>query len=696
MTLRQKTLLFTGVILICLIAAVYLIQQRLLLNGFEIVETDNVNRNVQRVIKALSERGSNLSRSLSDWAIWDDTYVFMQDANPGYVENNLPPQAIYNLGINWMIFVNASGEVIFTRAVDLATGEEVALPASLAGTQPGDDNLRQIVQASPITGIVSLPDQLVIVAAQPVLPTSGQGTPAGTLIWGRSIDEAQVESLAELVGLSVTIQQLGSSPLTNGFAEAQANLSLSSPIWVKARTDSQIEGYGLVEDISGAPAFILQVSQPRPIFAQALTTLTLIGASLLAVGIVSIILLITLLEQTVLKRLAVLSDELRRLAESGNFTAQIEERGSDELSVLTRVVNQLLRAVVQSRTALEESNAQLAGRTQALETKTNELETLLNTMGEGVMFIVDNRIEYLNPALAYMLLYRVSDLTNEPVDRLFGSENSPAFPASVGDTPINRERTLVRRDGSTIRVALVITPLRENAAVILVRDITQEKLAEAQRDLFFERASHELRTPLANITTRLYLLEKDPKKVPEHLAVLTEASRQLRTLIEDIFAVTRIGYDVDLVSLNLYDLVSQVIAAKAPAANEKGINLELTGGFGVYSVWGDAKQLTQAVSQLIDYAVQRSAPGKLVLVSIIRQQGRIVLNIIDQGAPIPESRKAHIFDPFYADETTGFRGNLGLYIARQVVSQHRGEICVEDTPDQGVTTFSLSIPAQPA
>jgi PAS domain S-box-containing protein len=396
----------------------------------------------------------------------------------------------------------------------------------------------------------------------------------------------------------------------------------------------------------------------------------------------------------VLRRLTFLSDDIGRVAQSGDFTGQVREEGSDELSRLARAINQLLKAVVQSRAALQESNTQLAARSQALEEHTEEFDTLLNTMGEGVLYIVDNQIAYSNQAMAHLLLYRPEDLVTLPFSSLFTGGDVVTLPQRSSFTPFSRERTLVRRDGNVVRVALVVTPLHEGEYVIVVRDITQEKLAEAQRDMFFQRASHELRTPLTNIITRLYLIEKNPEKAQQHLNVLTEAAHQMRTLVDSIFDVTQVEQDVTLVPLNLYDVISQVVRTKQPLAAEKGILLDFATPPGMYALWGDSKRLTQAASYLLDYAVMRLTSGQQVTLSLKDENGRITFTIQGTGLTIPEHLQAQIFDPFYADETTGYRGSLGLYIARQVASLHSGELCIEKSPDQGATVFCMMLPSQ--
>ena len=108
-----------------------------------------------------------------------------------------------------------------------------------------------------------------------------------------------------------------------------------------------------------------------------------------------------------------------------------------------------------------------------------------------------------------------------------------------------------------------------------------------------------------------------------------------------------------------------------------------------------ARDLAQALHQLLDNAVKFSPEGGLVTLDACEGDGGLYISVSDQGVGIPTDKLAHIFDRFYqADGSTTRRHGgtgLGLAIAKEVVEAHRGRITVESEPDQG-STFTIFLP----
>ena len=106
MSLRQRTLLFSGVTLLILVALLFLISSSILLDSFETLETRDVQENLVRVQNALNDELVRLSSISGDWAPWTDTYNFVLGQNDAYIADNLMDSTFANLEINLMAFVN--------------------------------------------------------------------------------------------------------------------------------------------------------------------------------------------------------------------------------------------------------------------------------------------------------------------------------------------------------------------------------------------------------------------------------------------------------------------------------------------------------------------------------------------------------------------------------------------------------------
>src|SRR5262245_7131138 len=131
MTLRRKTLLIVGLSLAVLFFIVYLVVSLISMAGFSTVESQDARQNVSRAQQALDDEISKLSTSVGDWAPWDDSYNFMLDQNRDFIDSNLSGDALANLKINLMVFVDNDHQIFYGVGYDLVQGQEAPLPEDL-------------------------------------------------------------------------------------------------------------------------------------------------------------------------------------------------------------------------------------------------------------------------------------------------------------------------------------------------------------------------------------------------------------------------------------------------------------------------------------------------------------------------------------------------------------------------------------
>ena len=109
MAIRGKTLILVGTALIVFIAVLTTTSYYLVTDRFLQIETKDVTAHVLRVHHELDSILNNLGSLCADWAPWDDTYRFIEDHNPDYVQRNLVDSTFANLRLNFMIFFNNDG-----------------------------------------------------------------------------------------------------------------------------------------------------------------------------------------------------------------------------------------------------------------------------------------------------------------------------------------------------------------------------------------------------------------------------------------------------------------------------------------------------------------------------------------------------------------------------------------------------------
>jgi signal transduction histidine kinase len=255
-----------------------------------------------------------------------------------------------------------------------------------------------------------------------------------------------------------------------------------------------------------------------------------------------------------------------------------------------------------------------------------------------------------------------------------------------------RKTTQYIGEGSTF-LALILL-----GAVFVFRATRRQlKLAQQQQN-FLMAVTHELKTPIA--VTRLNLETLQKRKLEEEKQqklitnTLQEANR-LNMLCNNMLLAAQLdagAFNGTRQELNITDLVLGCIDDFRNRFPQRAI--EEPADDAVY-VEGDPLLLQMLVNNLLENAMKYS-PREAVITVALRLQGKqVLLQVMDQGAGIPDAEKKKIFGKFYRvgnENTRTTKGTgLGLYLCKRIVRSHKGNISVTDNQPQG-STFAVLLP----
>lgn len=406
MTLRQRTLLSVGVTLLFLLLTLYLNLSTIWLDGFAKIESQRTQLNVEQVTEAIVNDLEKLSSTASDWAGWDETYAFVEDGNKRYIQDNLDAATFINLRLNFMLFVNKTGQIVYGTNFDLQRKATVPIPHSLKQYLVTHPRLLQHkVASSSHTGIVLLPESPLVVASRPILKSDRTGPIRGTLIMGRFLNAAEVRQLSELTRSQLTLYPFQDKQLPADFQAVKKEITQNksntktptpSSIVVRPLNPQRIAGYTLLKDIEGQSALLLRVDTSRDIYQQGKRGLRYLVIALLVVGLAFGLITLLLIEKSVLSPLTRFSATVRRIRDKGDLTERISTNGSDELSRVGNAINQLLAT-------LQESQQQLSQNEERYRSVVNNVtEVIFQTDTAG-------RWTFLNPAWTEITGFNVEE-----------------------------------------------------------------------------------------------------------------------------------------------------------------------------------------------------------------------------------------------------------------------------------------------
>jgi PAS domain S-box-containing protein len=321
-----------------------------------------------------------------------------------------------------------------------------------------------------------------------------------------------------------------------------------------------------------------------------------------------------------------------------------------------------------------------------------------------------------------MRYLRVNDhlagLHRMPAERMLGRTLLEAMPPVAGDDLVRDfeevaegraplvERTVVappRVPGETQRTFVVtLYPVTVAGRLIgvgaLVREVTEQRIAEQSRRHVLGVVGHDLRSPLMAITASAELLAAGPldERASRSVGRILRASGRMNGIIRALADYTAVQGGPGIVlhprPTELSSLV-RAVAEECEAAHA-GRTVRVTAPEPIHGEW-DGDRIGQAVANLVGNALQYSPEDSPVEAACWLDGDDAVVEVTNAGAPIPAEQVPHLFEPFRRgdDERSQRRKGLGLglYIAVQIAAAHGGNIRVRSDAVTG-TTFSVRMP----
>jgi two-component system phosphate regulon sensor histidine kinase PhoR len=244
------------------------------------------------------------------------------------------------------------------------------------------------------------------------------------------------------------------------------------------------------------------------------------------------------------------------------------------------------------------------------------------------------------------------------------------------------------------------------AALLTLRDLTEQRRLERMRVDFIANASHELRTPLASMLGFIETLQgsahDDAKARDKFLVIMREQGRRMARLIDDLLSLSRIEQKQHVrpeAAVDLAQLARHVADTLAPLAREMGVEIKIDADRPV-TVIGDRDELLRVAENLIENAIkygarQDGSGADRVEIAVTRTASEGSLVVRDFGRGIAPEHLPRLTERFYRVDLTQSRAKngtgLGLAIVKHILTRHRGRLTIASGLDRG-STFTAIVP----
>ncbi|MGZ5931974.1 MAG: DUF4118 domain-containing protein [Rhizomicrobium sp.] len=239
----------------------------------------------------------------------------------------------------------------------------------------------------------------------------------------------------------------------------------------------------------------------------------------------------------------------------------------------------------------------------------------------------------------------------------------------------------------------------------LVGDVDRTRLAaetERLRNALLTSISHDLRTPLASIlgsatSLRTYRKSLDDKAQDELVGMIQEEAERLNRFIANLLDMTRLesgAVQSRNETVDIGDVVGSALQRATNVLAQHKVQLNIDAGLPMAQ--GDPVLLEQVLFNLLDNAAKYTPAGTMITLTVRRDDGRIAVEISDEGAGLPGDARERVFDKFYrvhaADSQRAGTG-LGLAICRGFVEAMGGTIVAANRSDRTGAVFTIILPA---
>jgi two-component system phosphate regulon sensor histidine kinase PhoR len=242
------------------------------------------------------------------------------------------------------------------------------------------------------------------------------------------------------------------------------------------------------------------------------------------------------------------------------------------------------------------------------------------------------------------------------------------------------------------------------ATILLAAE--RERRISALKSDFVANVSHELKTPLALVRMFGEMLQSgrvaSDEKRQQYLDIIVSESERLSSLIENVLDFARVerGREAyDFSDGDVAEAVAKAVSVYRYRAEREGVDLAMDLAADLPRARIDARALELAVINLIDNALKYAPGSNVITVRAERENGAIVVRVVDHGPGVPVEDQGRIFERFVRGSTARGRpirgSGIGLALVKHIAESHGGRAWVASSAGNGAT-FAISIPVMRA
>jgi len=342
------------------------------------------------------------------------------------------------------------------------------------------------------------------------------------------------------------------------------------------------------------------------------------------------------------------------------------------------------------------------------------LPVIIANFPDGILvFDEKNNLLLVNPKAEALLGLSTGDLTNKPISELKNLSVFEPLAELIGLEAGSKIKDVFRgkiktKENLTLEVttASLNNDGGKKGTLVVLHEVTREKMIERMKTEFVSLSAHQLRTPLSAIkwTLRMLLdgdLGRITKEQKSFIEKIYRSNERMIFLINDLLNVSRIEEGTYVYKVALGDIepmVESAIGLYKEEIKRKKIKVEFKKPKErLPQVRMDTEKIELAFQNFLDNAIRYNHIGGKVIVSLKYDKKEIEVAVKDTGIGIPKDQQDRVFSRFFRAANVMREGTdgtgLGLFITKNIIEAHGGKVWFESEENKG-STFYFSLPME--
>lgn len=380
-SIKGKTGLIILIFFVLFSTLSYGIQRAIIYPIFHGLEHEEAKKNLYRALEAIFNEIDRIETLCRDWSSWDDTYFFIRDKYNEHLQTHLQQKTFITNKLNFILFCDTSGYVVWWDCYDLVTGERIESSDSLKAQILKESRLASYApnsSLSSVSGVLTVKPYPLLVSSHPVMRETPERSMQGYLVFGRFLNPDLVEEFNDQAEFDFDVISIQEETISTEVKEIADQITDDEPHLIFTGKGSSLYAYSTAPDINGQKALLVSSKIPSKVMRAGNRAMQYALISMLAAGVFLFIALRQILQRVILTPVADLTRHMIEVGRTGDLSMPPSLARQDEIGVLRKEFERMLGNIKEKDDALINANLKLEEDIQERQRLINELETALS------------------------------------------------------------------------------------------------------------------------------------------------------------------------------------------------------------------------------------------------------------------------------------------------------------------------------